>query len=165
MRRSGKLARGTSGCFYHLIVHSALPMKNRNCPMTNEGARVARAALLVLGIAGLTLSGCVSQATARAQAQAAFLAGQRQAAVERGPGQAQGPFVTIYGSVRQQEIPWQPGLTLAKALVASGYYGPEPRGIFVVRNGQAKRVDPEVLLRGSDVPLQPGDIVQVDQGP
>jgi hypothetical protein len=123
------------------------------------------AALLLLAIAGLTLSGCVSKARARAQTQAAFLAGQRQAAVERGPGQAQGPFVTIYGSVRQPQLPWQPGLTLAKALVASGYYGREPREIFVVRNGQAKRVDPQVLLSGSDVPLQPGDVVQVNQGP
>ncbi len=128
-------------------------------------AGVAAVMILLLAVAGLSLSGCVSKARARAEAQAAFLAGQRQAAAQRGPAQAGGPVVTIYGSVRRQEVPWQPGLTLAKALVAAGYYGPEPREIFVVRNGQAKRVDPQVLLGGSDVPLQPGDIIQVGRGP
>ncbi len=76
--------------------------------------------------------------------------------------QAQGPNVTINGEVRNHVVPWTQGLTLAQAMVAADYYGAkDPGQLFLVHKGVATRVDPKQLLSGVDIPLQPGDIVQV----
>ena len=59
-------------------------------------------------------------------------------------------------------MPWTEGLTLAKALVAADYFGAtDPGQIIIVHNGIATRVEPKQLLSGVDIPLQPGDIVQL----
>ena len=107
-------------------------------------------------------AGCVSKATAKAQAQAAFLAGQQQAFRQQ---QVAGMSVTIRGEVTNNIVPWTTGLTLAQALVAAGYFGPEPKDIIIVRAGRAIRVDPQQLLKGEDVPIQPGDLVQIESPP
>jgi hypothetical protein len=113
--------------------------------------------LLLLAVA---LSGCITKAKANAQARAAFAAGEQQARMRM--QQAQTPSVTVHGAVRNPLLPWTEDLTVAKAIVAAGYFGAKaPTEILVVRKGQAFRVDPKLLLNGTDPPLESGDIVEL----
>jgi hypothetical protein len=106
------------------------------------------------------LAGCTTKAKAKAEAQAAFAAGQQQAMIRM--QQTQVPNVTVHGAVRNPLIPWAEDLTVAKAIVAADYYGrKDPAEIFVVRKGQAFRVDPKQLLTGNDPPLQAGDVMDI----
>jgi hypothetical protein len=108
--------------------------------------------------------GCVSKSKADAKARAAFVAGQQQALMrmQQAQMQGQGPCVTVNGEVRNHVVPWTEGMTLAKALVAADYLGTaDPGQIVIVHNGIATRVEPGQLLSGVDIPLQPGDIVQL----
>jgi protein involved in polysaccharide export with SLBB domain len=108
----------------------------------------------------LFVAGCTTKAKAKAHAQAAFAAGQQQAMALM--NQPRGTHVTVIGQVRTPMLPWSEDLTLAKAIIAAGYYGAaDPKEIFIVRNGKASRVDPKQLLNGEDVPLQAGDVVQI----
>jgi len=112
----------------------------------------------------VVLGGCVSKSKADAQARAAYLAGQQQAMtrMQLNQTQGQGPCVTVNGEVRNRVVLWTQDLTLAKAVLAADYYGAkDPGQIIVVHNGIANRVDPKQLLTGADIPLQPGDIVQL----
>ena len=78
--------------------------------------------------------------------------------------QPQSPIVTFIGPVKNPTIAWTAELTLAKAILAAGYIGAgEPKHIMIVRNSQAIPVDPKQLLRGEDVPLASGDLVQLSQ--
>ena len=116
---------------------------------------------LLLAVA---LEGCVSKSKADAQARAAFMAGQQQALarMQQAQTQGQGPSVTVNGEVRNRVVPWTEGLTLARALLAADYYGTaDPGQIIIVHNGIATQVEPKQLLTGVDIPLQPGDIVQL----
>ena len=71
-------------------------------------------------------AGCVSKAKAREDVRKAYMAGQSEAMarMERNLGQS----VIIQGQVRQSFLPWTRGLTLAKAIVAADYFGPEDAG-------------------------------------
>ena len=114
----------------------------------------------LLAFAAVALGGCVSKSKANAQARAAFLAGQQQAAARM--QQAQGPSVTINGEVRNHVVPWTQGLTLAQAIVAAEYSGAkDPGQMILVHKGIATHLDPKQLLSGVDILLQPGDIVQL----
>lgn len=75
----------------------------------------------------------------------------------------QKPVVTFIGQVQNPTLPWSEGLTLSRAIVSAGYNGKDPKQIFIVRGGQAVPVDPKQLLKGEDVPLQAGDLVQILQ--
>ena len=106
------------------------------------------------------LAGCTTKAKAKAQAQAAFAAGQQQAMIRM--QQTQAPNVTVHGAVKNPLIPWTEDLTVAKAIVAADYYGPkDPAQIFIVRKGQAVRVDPKQLLNGNDPPLEANDLLDL----
>lgn len=107
------------------------------------------------------LTGCVTKAKAREQARAAFLAGQQSAMIRM--AQPQKPIVTFIGQVQTPTIPWSEGLTLAQGIVQARYTGKDPKQIMIVRNGQAVPVDPKELLKGEDVPLVAGDLVQITQ--
>ena len=109
------------------------------------------------------LTACVSRSEARRQARSAYIAGQ-QAGMERAL-QNRGPSVTLVGSVKNPVLPWTLDLSLAKALVAGGYYGTEPAEIVILREGQQIQVDPATLLKGEDVPLQPRDVVEIKDRP
>lgn len=123
----------------------------------SRGATLRVCGTLLVAVA---LAGCVSKGNANAQARAAFMAGEQQAMARM--QQAQGPSVTINGEVRNHVVPWTEGLTLAKAVLAADYCGTkDPRQIIIVHNGIVTRVDPRHLLSGVDIPLQPGDIVQL----
>lgn len=124
-----------------------------------RGCRAAAVALSILALLmGLGLTGCVSKARAKAEVRAAYLAGQQ--------AQFQGPSVRINGPVKNPVLPWTPGLTLMKAIVSAEYEGAtDPAEIIVVHGGMATRVEVRQLLAGEDVPLQPGDIVQIQSLP
>ena len=108
------------------------------------------------------VSGCVSKATAQAQARAAYLQGQQQALERMQQSQARGPTVTFIGEVRNQLIPWTADLTLARAIVAADYYGrTDPSTIVVIRDGQQTVYDTKKLLQGNDVLLEPRDVVEI----
>lgn len=108
----------------------------------------------------LLANGCTSKSKAQSDARTAFLAGQQQAMMRMQQGQS--PIVTVHGKVRNTTIPWTEGLTVAKAIVAAEYFGmTDPREILVVRQGFARRVDPGKLLGGEDLPLLPGDLMEI----
>ena len=115
--------------------------------------------LVYLVIVALLQSGCTTKSKANAAARAAYSTGQQQA-TERILQSRNS--VTIMGPVRNPLVPWTQDLTLAKALVASDYYGKaNPREIVIVRSGQPMPVDPKQLLAGEDVPLEAGDVVRI----
>jgi hypothetical protein len=131
---------------------------------TKPSAGLLLTNLCCLSLAAVALVGCVSKSKADAQAKAAFIAGQQHAMATMQQVQAQGagPSVTVNGAVRNHVVPWTEGMTLAKALLAADYYAPgDPGQILIVHNGVANQVETKQLLTGVDIPLQPGDIVQL----
>jgi protein involved in polysaccharide export with SLBB domain len=123
---------------------------------------------VALGIA-IAFAGCVSKAAAQKKERAAYIRGQQETMMkmQQAQMQGQGPCVTVNGEVRNRIVPWTEGMTLAKAIMAAGYYGAtDPVQIIVVHNGIARRIQLHQLMSGVDIPLQPGDIVQLmEQSP
>src|SRR5215467_13484539 len=76
---------------------------------------------LALVLSSFVFSGCVTKATADAQARAAFLAGQQQALERMQQTQGRANTVTFLGEVKNNLIPWTADLTLSRAIVAAGY--------------------------------------------
>ncbi len=112
---------------------------------------------LALVLAG---GGCETKSKANAQAQAAFIAGQRQGATAQQPPENS---VWMVGHVKTAILPWTPDLTLVKALVAADYQGPgDPGTITIRRFGKPPIfVNPQNLLRGEDLPLEAGGRVEI----
>lgn len=76
--------------------------------------------------------------------------------------QIKGPTVTIIGEVRNPLVPWTAELTLVKAVLAADYYGQsDPTEIVIQRNGQEILYDAKQVLNGTDVQLQPSDVIQL----
>jgi hypothetical protein len=112
-------------------------------------------ALLIASLA----CGCTTKSQARAQAQAAYLAGEN-AALRQQQQQEAAPSVTIVGPVQNPQVPWVDGLTLAQAIATADYLDSKaPKEIIITRAGEDASVDPKVLLRGVPVPLEAGDII------
>jgi len=108
----------------------------------------------------LAVSGCTTRSNARAQVQAAFLAGQNAALRQEQAAQFSG--VTISGPVQNQQVPWVDGLTLAQAIATANYLDSRaPKQIIITRNGESATLDPKVLLNGTDIPLEPGDLIEL----
>jgi hypothetical protein len=117
-----------------------------------------------LGISALTilLGGCVSKSQANARAQAAFFAGQQQGMARAQQIQSSGGNITIMGAVRNNQVPWTTGLTLANALISADYIGQsEPKEIIINRGGQQMQIDPKQLLSGQDIPLESRDVIEI----
>jgi len=131
-------------------------------PASSRGLWMRR----LIPVAGLlviaALSGCMSRAKARELARQAYLAGQRDAIAQAHQQQQSIPgAITFIGPVDLPVIPFEPGMTLARAIVVASCNSPyDPARITIRRNTEEIHVDPERLLEGRDVPLQPGDIVQ-----
>jgi len=103
--------------------------------------------------------GCVTKAQARAEAQAAYLAGQRDALAKMaGVDQA----IVIVGPVEHSKVPWVEGLTLSQAIATANYTGRHnPKVITITRQGEQAIVNPKDLLNGNVVPLEPGDTITI----
>jgi len=107
----------------------------------------------------LAAAGCVTRSQANARARAAYLAGQN-AALAGIAGQGQG--VGIVGPVRHFNVPWVEGLTLSQAIATAEYTGRNnPSEITITRHGVAINIDPDDLLNGHVVPLEPGDTITI----
>ncbi|HVU08414.1 MAG TPA: hypothetical protein VHG89_07715 [Verrucomicrobiae bacterium] len=114
----------------------------------------------VIMISALVVTGCVSKSTANARAHKAYLAGQAAALNSMNTR----TNIVILGDVQNHELPWTDDLTLARAIVAAGYDGlHDPKRIILQRQGEQADIDPKDLLRGGDVPLEPGDIITVNE--
>jgi len=113
-----------------------------------------------LSIIAALSSGCTTRSQAQAQARAAYLAGQNAAL--RQQLQDQAPGVTVNGPVQNPHVPWVDGLTLAQAIATADYLDARaPKQIIITRNGESATLDPNVLLNGTDIPLQPGDVIEL----
>jgi hypothetical protein len=108
----------------------------------------------------LALAGCTTRSKANKQSREAFAAGQRQGLAQ--VADAQRVNIRFVGPVRQPEIPWAEGLTLAQAIAVADYVDARnPRAIVIIRQGRRIPIEPETLLRGEDLPLEPGDTVEI----
>jgi uncharacterized protein YceK len=117
-------------------------------------------ALMLSLSAAVLFSGCTTKLTARAGAQQAYLAGQNAQLQQQLAAQFTG--VTIVGPVQNPQVPWVAGLTLAQAVATANYVGAQPpEEIIITRQGESASVDPDVLLDGTDVPLEAGDVVEL----
>jgi hypothetical protein len=134
------------------IIHKLAAAKHR------EAGSIYPFLVLVL-VALVPLGGCVTKATADAQAKAAFVAGEKTAYQNIQSSQT---AIVILGEVQKHQVPWVVGLTLAQAIATAGYNGAhDPTEIILKRNSVQTEIDPKQLLNGKDVPLQPGDVVSI----
>jgi hypothetical protein len=114
-------------------------------------------AILVLTLAAL---GCTTKSRARMDSQTAFLAGQNAAMRQQLAAQASG--ITIVGAVQSPNVPWVAGLTLAQAIATANYTGAEaPKQIIITRQGESAALDAKVLLDGTVIPLEVGDVIEL----
>ena len=105
-----------------------------------------------------SLCGCITKSQARADAQVAYLAGQKDAYAAIAANQREN--VRVIGPVQKPDVPWVAGLTLAQAIATATYTAPgTPKEIILLRRGESTSIDPRDLLNGQDVPLEPGDTV------
>lgn len=117
-----------------------------------------RLLLTVLVLA--TMCGCASKAARQKQAQAAYRLGQQRAYEQI--MEAQRINIRVVGPVQNPEIEWRDGLTLASAIVAAEYTASETPGqIVIIRRQEQIPVDPQALLRGEDIRLEPGDTIEI----
>jgi ABC-type hemin transport system ATPase subunit len=112
------------------------------------------------GSVAALLSSCTTRSKAGAETQAAFLAGQNAALRQQ---EAQPfPGVTVLGPVQNPRVPWVAGLTLAQAIVTANYLDSRtPTAIIVTRQGKSTTLDPNILLNGAVIHLEPGDVVEL----
>jgi hypothetical protein len=114
----------------------------------------------VILLFALAAGGCTTRSNAKAQARAAFQAGQ--IAALRQQQQEQTPSVTIVGPVQNQQVPWVAGLTLAQAIATANYLDTRaPRQIIITRNGESATIAAKVLLNGTVIPLEAGDVIEI----
>jgi hypothetical protein len=116
--------------------------------------------LVVILTLALAATGCVTRSKARADAQAAYAAGERAAYARIAAAQRTDIFVI--GPVQNPLVPWTQGLTLAQAIAAADYIGfRDPHEIILTRRSEQTRIDPKDLLGGHYLPLQPGDTITI----
>lgn len=107
----------------------------------------------------LLAAGCVSQDKSREEVRKAYEAGLQQGRREAEMRLTQ---VLIRGPVQRPAVPWRVGLTLAQAIVEAVYTSPQdPSAIGITRGNRIIPVDLAELLRGIDIPLELGDIIDI----
>ena len=119
--------------------------------------RVAWAAVLLL--AGMLASGCTTRSHSRAQAQAAFEAGQHSAFMEVGARQN---GISFRGPVVNPVIMWTDGITLGQAMAAAGWrYPSDPQTIIISRGSETFEMTAAEALVAAEFPLEQGDLVEM----
>jgi hypothetical protein len=132
---------------------------NMNCYMKTAVPRLPIKLLSGGLLLALVAAGCVTRSQARAEARAAYLAGQNDALTKLA-GQGQG--IVIVGPVEHPNVPWVEGLTLSQAIATANYTGRHnPKGITITRQGEQAGINPKDLLNGHVVPLEPGDTITI----
>ena len=117
--------------------------------------------MLLLVSAAALIPGCATKSGAKADQQAAFLAGQN-ALLQQQQAQ-QFPTITILGPVHSHTVPWVAWLTLAQAVATAVYLGSHAPAeiIITAKAGDSATLDGAVLLNGTAVPLEAGDVVEI----
>jgi len=119
-----------------------------------------QSALFLACLYVVVTAGCTTKSNANRQAKMAYLAGQQQA--QANMLNAQRTSIRVAGNVRNPEIIWEDGLTLAQVIAAAEYQDAgTPREIVVTRQRKRFIVDPNTLLRGEDLSMEPGDTVEI----
>jgi hypothetical protein len=119
--------------------------------------RLSLGAMTIATLAAAT--GCTSNPKARAQADAAYRAGQLQA-VRNEDARKRG--IVFTGPISNSLIPWTEGLTLAQAIAAAGWNAKtDPRLIILTRGNEVVTMTPQQALEAADEPMQPGDHVDM----
>ena len=117
-------------------------------------------AFIFISAFALMVCGC-SGSSPQMRMQMAQLA-RENAALKRQVA-ALGKGVTVVGPVQNSFVPWVAGLTLAQAIATADYLDPKaPKNITITRGGEAASLDASVLLNGTPVPLEPGDVVEIE---
>jgi hypothetical protein len=114
---------------------------------------------ILLAILALALAaGCATGSKARLKEQNDFLAGQNAALRQT----TSGTGVTVIGAVKNSFVPWVVGLTLAQAVATADYLDSrDPKEIIITRAGESATLDAKVLLNGTDIPLENGDVIEL----
>jgi hypothetical protein len=113
----------------------------------------------VILVLTLAVAGCTTKSKSQMQAREAYLEGQNAALKQL---QATGAGVTVIGAVQTPFVPWVAGLTLAQAIATANYVGTdEPKQIIITRKGESATLDAKVLLNGTDLPLEVGDVIEL----
>jgi hypothetical protein len=110
----------------------------------------------------LAANGCASKSKARAEAQAAYNAGQ--AAAYRQALEQQRTSIRVVGNVRNPEIPWTNGLSLMEAIIQADCTDRgTPREIILFHKNEPQpiRIDMKAFLKGEDMLLEPGDTIEI----
>ena len=116
-------------------------------------------AILMLALAA---TGCTTKSQARLREQNAFLAGQNATLRRQQATETAMSGVTVVGAVQNPQVPWVAGLTLAQAVATADYIGAdEPKQIILTRQGESATLEAKVLLDGTDVPLEKGDVIEL----
>lgn len=107
-------------------------------------------------------TGCVSKTKARnearAEAQRAYLAGQNDALKQQMAQQQ--AAVTVNGAVQNSRVPWVVGMTVTQAIATANYLGVNaPQQIILTRAGEDGVIDPQTLVNGVQIPVEPGDVI------
>jgi hypothetical protein len=119
------------------------------------------AGFVLASLLAVPLCGCVPKSKAEAQARMAYLAGQRDALMQFQQHSSE-PGVSFVGPVNNHFVMWSEGLTLSQGILRAVYSVPtDPVSIVIHRNGQDIQANPNQLLAGQDLPLQPGDVVEI----
>ena len=108
---------------------------------------------------GLLVVGCVTEKTAETRERTAFLAGEKRGLAM----QTNNNTVWMVGNVKTPVLPWTADLTLDRAIIAAQYQGVGDPSMIIVRRGEQRPVyvPPKKILTGFDMPLQPGDRVEI----
>ena len=123
-----------------------------------RASQIYSSALLVI-VLGLSTVGCVTRSQSRLESQNAFLTGQN-AALRQQLAQYNG--ITFIGAVKNAQVPWVVGLTLKQAVATADYIGEDdPRAVIITRQGESATVNPDVLLNGTVIPLESGDVIEL----
>ena len=111
----------------------------------------------------MVATGCASKSDARLREQNAYLAGQNAMLLQqKAQTDAQSPGVTIIGPVQHPQVPWVEGLTLAQAIATANYVAADqPKQIIITRHGESATMDADVLLKGVNIPLEIGDVIEL----
>jgi hypothetical protein len=118
--------------------------------------------LIVISLLVLAVAGCATKSRTQLENQNAFLAGQNAELRQQAQVTAQTAGVTVLGAVQNSQVPWVAGLTLAQAVATANYIGTqEPKAIIITRNGESAALDAKVLLDGTDIPLEIGDVIEL----
>lgn len=128
-----------------------------------SGSNLSMKTWFAILLLALTMTACTTNSNARLREQKAFLAGQNSVLQQQqSQTAAQSPGVTIVGAVQHPQVPWVTGLTLAQAISTANYVGADaPKQIILTRHGESAAMDPNVLLNGTDIPLEIGDIIEL----